>query len=162
MVSIEKFIKNCQGKWNASLLSARFGQIELDRDERMERWHNLSKVVHIIPTIREKGGAHISHKVDFSFENDLVKPSRHALLPEYFDEQGSMYLEWRAKIAIGCLIGFKERYSQLYNERSLPKTFFKSLVDEVWTECNDYVRGINSLFEEDLEIELMDLADKMF
>ena len=93
MVSIEKFIKNCQGKWNASLLSARFGQIELDRDERMERWHNLSKVVHIIPTIREKGGAHISHKVDFSFENDLAKPSRHALLPEYFDEQGSMYLE---------------------------------------------------------------------
>ena len=106
MVSIGKFIKKCQGKWNSSLLSERFGQIELDRDESMERWNNLSEVVHIIPTIREKE-RHISHKVNFSFENDLAKPSRHALLPEYFDEQGSMYLEWRAKIAIGCLIGFK-------------------------------------------------------
>lgn len=162
MVSIGKFIKNCQGKWNASLLSERFGRIELDRDENMKRWNNLSEIVHIIPTIREKGGAHISHKVNFSFENDLAKPSKHALLPDYFDQQGSMYLEWRAKIAIGCLIGFKERYTQLYNERSMPKIFFKSLVDEIWPECNDYIRGINSLFEDDLEIELMDLAEKMF
>ena len=92
MVSIGKFIKNCQGKWNASLLSERFGQIELNRDKNMERWNKLSEVVHIIPKIREKGGARISHKVNFSFASDLAEPSKHALLPKYFDEQGRMYL----------------------------------------------------------------------
>jgi hypothetical protein len=162
MTSISKFIKICQSNWNSSLLSSRYGLIEFDRDERVKMWNNLSEVVHIIPTIRERGGAHISHKVDFTFENDLARPSRHALLPEFFDEQGSMYLEWRAKIAIGCLIGFKERYNQLYSEKSLSKKIYNSLVDEIWPECNDYVRFINGLFEDDLEIELMDLADKMF
>ena len=162
MVSIGKFIKTCERNWNSSLLSYKFGKLEFERDERMEIWSNLSEVVHIIPTIREKGGTTISHKVNFSFEDDLAKPSRHALLPEYFSEQGQMYLEWRSKIAIGCLIGFKERYNQFYNQRALPKQVFSTLESEVWPECIDYVRGINSLFEEDLEIELMDLADKMF
>jgi len=162
MVSIGKFIKNCERNWNSTLLSEKFGNLEYGRDERMEIWNKLSEVVHIIPTIREQGGATISHKVNFSFEDDLAKPSRHALLPEYFYEQGRMYLEWRAKIAIGCLIGFRERYTQLYNERALPKNFFTNLESDVWPECNDFIRGISELFEVDLEVELMDLADKMF
>ncbi len=148
--------------WNSSLLSERFGKLVFNRDGRMENWSNLSEVVHIIPTIREKGGTSISHKVDFTFEDDLAKPSRHALLPEYFSEQGQMYLEWRSKIAIGCLIGFKDRFNQFYNERAFPKQVFSTLESEIWPECNDFIRGINVLFDDDLEMELMDLADKMF
>jgi hypothetical protein len=162
MVSIGKFINNCERHWNSSLLSEEFGKLEFDRNKRMEMWSDLSEVVHIIPTIREYGGSSISHKVNFSFEDDLAKPSRHSLLPEYFTEQGQMYLEWRSKIAIGCLIGFRERFSQFYNKKALPKDIFSHLELNIWQECNDLINGIGALFEEDLEIGLVDLADKMF
>ncbi|MFL2881555.1 MAG: hypothetical protein ACJ0CN_00075 [Candidatus Poseidoniaceae archaeon] len=107
--SIEKFLKDCEKCWNTTLLSEKFGSIDLERNERLENWNKLSEIVHIIPTIREKGGF-ISNKVDFSFENKLEMRSKHALLPEFFNEEGRDYLNWRAKIAIGCVISFKIRF----------------------------------------------------
>ena len=159
---IEKFLKICEKNWNITLLSQKFGKIEFERRERLDNWDKLSEVVHIIPTIREKGGTRISHKVNFSFEDSLNKPSKHAYLPEYFTQEGEGYLHWRSKIAIGCMVGFKSRFSELFSEKSHKKNVYQKLKDVVLIECNDYIRGINDLFEEDLSLELMELSDKMF
>lgn len=159
--SIEKFLKDCEKYWNLTLLSDRFGRIELERKERLENWSKLSEIVHIIPTIREKGGF-ISNKVDFSFEDKLEMRSKHALLPEYFNEEGRDYLNWRAKIAIGCVINFKIRFPELFSERTYKKSVYDHIKNKVWKDCNGYIRGVNQLLMEDLDLELMDLADTVF
>ena len=162
MISIGKFIDKCEDNWNSSLFPGRYGRITHNRSERMEKWDNLSKVVHIIPTIREHGESRISHKVNFSFEDDLGAPSRHAILPAFFEKEAKEYLDWRAKIAIGCLIGFRARFATFYSEQSIPKDTYRYLRSHVIRDCNDLVRSVNSLFELDLNFELMGLADSIF
>lgn len=158
---IEKFLKDCERCWNSTLLSEKFGRIEIERNERLDNWNKLSEIVHIIPTIREKGGF-ISHKVDFSFEKRLDMRSKHALLPEYFNDEGRDYLNWRAKIAIGCVVCFKDRFPELFSERTYKKSVYSHIQNKVWKDCNNYVRGINHILNQDLDLELMDLADKVF
>lgn len=162
MISIGKFIDKCEDNWNSSLFPGRYGRITHNRDERMEKWDNLSKVVHIIPTIKEHGETRISHRVDFSFEEDLGTPSRHAILPKYFEIEANKYLEWRAKIAIGCLLGFRARFPTFYSKQSMPEKTYEFLAAHVLKDCNEMVRSVNNLFEKDLNIELMGLADSVF
>ena len=161
-VQIGKFIKSNEKNWNSSLLAEHFGTLDHDHSGRMKKWGKLSEIVHIIPTIREKGGTTISHKVDFSFSKNISNPSKHALLPEYFVEEAKMYLDWRSKIAIGCIIGFRKKYPSFFNERSLTAKVFHKLENEVWPDCNDFIRGISDLLEINLEVPLMDLANNIF
>ena len=163
MVSIATFIKNNEKNWNSSILAERFGILDHNREERNKKWNQLSEVVHIIPIIRERGGTTISsHTVNFSFNKDLSKPSRHALLPEYFNEEARQYLDWRSKIAIGCLIGFRERFSPFFSAKALPTKVYSALVREVWPDFNEHIRGIADLLEGDYDAEVMDLADLIF
>jgi len=159
-----KFLKNSEKRWNKSPFVSQFGLINHDIGEMSERWSELSVRVHIIPTILEFDGIRMrpSHKVDFSFGADLAAPSHHAVLPEYFSDEAKQSLDWRAKIAIASVWNFRAKYSQFFSKKALPSKVFEELKSTVWSNCHDFIIGINSTFEEDLSGPLTELAERLF
>ena len=135
-----KFIANTMKKWNNGPLHKWFGSFDEQKDYH-ELWTQLSEFVHIIPAIKKEGGAKFS-QVKFDFERDLSKPTRHAGMPERFDEMASECLDWTALLTLATIVEFRKKNRRFFEFNS---TKVQSHLEKVvFPDCIETVSGIIS------------------
>ena len=115
-------------------------------------------MVHIIPQIRDEGGAKFHH-VRFTFDDDLARPSEHAGLPDSFMEDAEICLDWRSKVAIASVWNFRNTWPQLFDFSKNEKVSIH-LEKDVWPDCQKAI--FNIPIKGDAIQHLSTLAEKMF
>ena len=150
-----RFIQKTMDKWNRGNTFG-MGRFEEDRDYH-ELWSQMSQFVHIIPAIKKQGGARFS-QVKFEFGRDLSKPTRHAGLPEHFDELASECLEWQSLLTIATIYQFRRKHRRLFEFSSTKVQ--NHLESRVFPDCIDSILGI-PLSNEDA-IKLRKFARSIF
>ncbi len=134
-----RFIQKTMDKWNRGNTFG-IGRFEEDRDYH-ELWTQMSQFVHIIPAIKKQGGARFS-QVKFEFGRDLSKPTRHAGLPEHFDELALECLEWQSLLTIATIYQFRRKHRRLFEFSSTKVQ--KHLESRVFPDCIQAIQGISS------------------
>jgi hypothetical protein len=130
-----KFIASTMKRWNNGPLHKWFGRFDEQKDYH-ELWTQLSEFVHIIPAIKKEGGAKFS-QVKFDFERDLSKPTRHAGMPERFDEMASECLDWTALLTLATIVEFRKNNRRFFEFNStkvqshLEKVVFPDCIDSI-------------------------------
>lgn len=110
-----KFIQQTMDKWRKGNT---FGLGDFDQSKDYHQlWSKLSEFVHIIPAIHKGGGAKYS-EVAFDFRRDLSKPTKHAGLPDEFDELAIECLEWHALLVFATLKKFRYSHKNLFTFNS--------------------------------------------
>jgi len=133
-----KFIAGTMKRWNNNPLNKFFGRFDEKKDYH-NLWTQLSEFVHIIPAIKNEGGAVFS-QVKFDFERDLSKPSRHAGLPERFDKMASECIEWMALLTLATIVDFRKKNRRFFEYKSSKvQTHLESLV---FPDCIDLIVNI--------------------
>jgi len=150
------YIDNCIKRWNSSSESNNFGKFDLSKDHN-SLWNQLSEFVHIIPAIKESGGAHFN-KVRFDYQRDLSQPSRHAGLPENFETLATECMEWQSLLALSTFSNFKNNYPQLFNFRS--DKVMRHLTKIVFPDCKSSIRTIPASDQHKLGLKI--ISNKLF
>ena len=112
MPSAGRFVSDSVKRWESKGLGDSFGDFG-QGEEHHERWRKLSQYVHIIPALKKEGG--VSYSVDFQSSWDSSRRSRHAGLPERFEEEAMECLEWQARLSISTLFGFREKFPGFFD-----------------------------------------------
>ena len=130
-----KFIASTMKRWNNGPLHKWFGRFDEQKDYH-ELWTQLSEFVHIIPAIKKEGGAKFS-QVKFDFERDLSKPTKHAGMPERFDDMASECLDWTALLTLATIVEFRKKNQRFFEFNStkvqshLEKVVFPDCIDSI-------------------------------
>ena len=111
-----KYIQKSIDTWNNENISDIFGKFDISKDYH-SLWSQLSEFVHIIPAIKDNGGAHFG-QVKFDYKRDLSIPSRHAGLPEQFEDLAKDCITWLSLLSLSTLIRFRKNHPQLFKFRS--------------------------------------------
>lgn len=151
-----RYIDSSMKRWNQSSESRNFGKFDLSKDYN-SLWARLSEFVHIIPAIREEGGAHFN-KVKFDYRRDLSQPSRHAGLPESFEKLATEYMTWHSLLILSTISNFRKSHPQLFNFRS--EKVQQHLTKIVFPDCKSSIRGIPSTDEQRPGLKI--ISDKLF
>lgn len=150
------YIDKSMKRWNQSSESNNLGKFDLSEDYN-SLWSRLSEFVHIIPAIREGGGAHFN-KVKFDYRRDLSQPSRHAGLPESFEKLAIEYMNWQSLLILSTISNFRKTHPQLFNFRS--EKVQHHLTKIVFPDCKSSIRGIPSTDGQRLGLKI--ISNKLF
>ena len=110
-----RYIQSTMDRWNRGNTFG-LGLFDEERDYH-ELWTQLSQFVHIIPAIKKQGGARFN-QVKFDFGRDLSKPTRHAGLPEEFEELAAECLEWQSLLTIATIVEFRRKHKRFFEFNS--------------------------------------------
>jgi hypothetical protein len=135
-----RYIASTMRRWNNNPLNKWFGSFDEERDYH-ELWTQLSEFVHIIPAIKKGGGAKFN-QVKFDFERDLSKPTRHAGLPDRFEELAGECMEWQALLTIATVYEFRRKHRRFFEFRSTKVQ--NHLEETVFPDCIQSISGITS------------------
>ena len=150
-----RFIQKTMDKWNSGNTFG-IGSFVEDRDYH-ELWTQMSQFVHIIPAIKKQGGARFS-QVKFDFDRDLSKPTRHAGLPEHFDELASECLEWQSLLTIATIYQFRRKHRRLFEFSSTKVQ--NHLESRVFPDCINSIQNIPC--DPENSVSLKKLARRIF
>ena len=134
-----RYIQSTMDRWNRGNTFG-LGLFDEKRDYH-ELWSQLSQFVHIIPAIKKQGGARFN-QVKFDFGRDLSKPTRHAGLPEEFEELAAECLEWQSLLTIATIVEFRRKHKRFFEFNSTKVQ--DHLERTVFPDCIQAIRGINS------------------
>ena len=134
-----KFIQQTMYKWSKGNTFG-LGKFDESKDYH-DLWSKLSEFVHIIPAIHKGGGAKYSG-VNFDFGRDLSKPTKHAGLPEHFDELASECLEWQSLLTLATIAQFRRSHKHFFEFSSTKVQ--NHLESRVFPDCIQAIQGISS------------------
>ena len=134
-----KFIQQTMDKWSKGVTFG-LGQFEQSKDYH-ELWSKLSEFVHIIPVMHKGGGAKYS-EVNFDFERDLSKPTKHAGLPEEFDKMACECLDWTTLLSFATMTDFRRKNHRFFNFNSTKVQ--SHLESVVFPDCINSIQYIPS------------------
>ena len=131
------FVGGAIKRWESSKMGDSLGSFEPGTDHH-QRWTDLSQYVHIIPAIKKEGG--VSYSVDFQSSWDSSRRSRHAGLPETFNQEAISCLEWQARLSLSTMFGFRERHPRLFEFKG--EKIRRHIEENAFPLCIEMVLGI--------------------